>query len=97
MVWPSSGFVKSILRFASDAVRLVAARRLWELDAAAGGAPLLELLATADVPLIRSEALDALVVRSGDDYGFDPWDDPGSGTNQEALDRLKRWASEHAR
>ncbi len=75
-------------------MRLVIARRLAQLNAAAGATPLIELLSSADIPLIRSEALDALVLLSKDDFGFDPWDDPGTASNLEALKRWAAWAEE---
>jgi hypothetical protein len=35
--------------------------------------------------------MDALVLLSGDDFGFDPWDEQGTGPNQEALAQWRRW------
>ena len=90
-------FVEELLRHVDPAaaeMRLVVARRLAQLNAAAGVTPLIELLSGAKAPLIRSEALDALVLISKDDLGFDPWDDPGTAPNQKALERWTAWAEE---
>ncbi len=88
-------FVEEILRHVDPAdreMRLVVARRLCELAPGAGAGPLVELMAHSPVPLLRSEALEALRKLSGDDFGFDPWDDPASGSNATALERWRNWA-----
>ena len=72
-------------------MRLVVARRVSEVAPAAGIPALLELLSTAEIPLIRSDAMDALVVHSKDDFGFDPWDDPDTAPNQAALAKWRAW------
>ena len=89
-------FVEELLLHVDPAateMRLVITRRLAQLNATAGVTPLIELLSNAEVPLIRSEALDALVLVSKDDFGFDPWDDPGTASNQEALERWTEWTN----
>ena len=73
-------------------MRLVVARRVSEVAPMAGIPALLELLATAEIPLIRNDAMDALVVHSRNDFGFAPWDDPRTAQNQEALERWRDWA-----
>ncbi|MFH1530173.1 MAG: metal ABC transporter permease [Pseudomonadota bacterium] len=74
-------------------MRLVVARRVSEVAPAAGIPALLDLLSTAEIPLIRNDAMDALVVHSKDDFGYDPWDDPETAPNREALQRWADWAA----
>jgi len=71
-----------------EEMRLVVARRLLQLDPAAGKPALVELMSNGKTPLFRSEALDALVPMAGDDFGFDPWTDPETTSNRAAL---RRW------
>jgi len=92
-------FVEEVLRHVepdAEELRLVVARRLSQLDPAAGIPALFELMSRAGVPLFRSDAMDALVLLSRDDFGFDPWDDPGTVTNRMALDRWAKWVEEYS-
>jgi zinc/manganese transport system permease protein len=74
-------------------MRLVVARRLAEVAPGVGIPALVELMATSAIPLLRSDALDALVTHSGDAFGFDPWGDPGTAANRAALAEWGRWAA----
>ncbi len=87
-------FIEEILRHvdpAAEELRMVVARRLTEVAPAAGSPALLELMATSSIPLLRSDAMDALVTQSADDFGFDPWDEPVTGPNRAALERWRGW------
>lgn len=79
---------------ADEEMRLVIARRLAQLQPAAGAPHLVKLLAEAHSPLLRSDALDALMLLSHDNFGFDPWDSPETPANREALARWATWRVE---
>ncbi len=72
---------------ASAEVRFAAAERLLEVERTVGARCLVDLMSSPDVaPLFRDEALHALVaVYGGGDRGFDPWSDPRTSANREAL------------
>jgi zinc/manganese transport system permease protein len=70
-----------------DETKLALAARLIEVDDRAGQRALVDLMASSEIPLFRSEALSMLSKRAGNDFGYDPLAAPSSGTNQEALAR----------
>ncbi len=72
-------------------LRLTLGLRLLALGRPSGPVTLVDLLEHADAPLLRDEALQALVARSGEDFGFDPWSDPTEGDNPVALERWRAW------
>ena len=89
-------FVEEILRHVDhfdEEMQLVVARRLCELSPAAGVEPLVDLMSSSRIPLLRSDALEALRKLSGDDFGFDPWEDPAAPANSRALERWRAWAT----
>jgi zinc/manganese transport system permease protein len=75
-------------------LHLVLARRLHELAPKKGCAALVDVLLQADGGLIRDEALQALVGQTGDDFGFDPWLEPGVTENQRPSDSWRTWAAD---
>ena len=76
----------------SDEVKFALARRLFELCPRQGAAALLAVMTHGEVPIFRSDALDILAERSGDDFGFQPYDEPTTTDNKAALARATIWA-----
>lgn len=76
----------------SDEVSFALARRLFELCPRMGGEALLAVMGHSDIPMFRSEALDIIAKVSGQDFGFDPFEDPGAKSNQAALVKAAQWA-----
>ncbi len=76
-----------------EETRLVVARQLYGIAPRLGSEYLVRFLESED-PLIRSDALDALQVSTGDCYGFDPWEELDAKGNRKALGRWKSWCRE---
>ena len=74
-------------------MRLVVARRLSQVAPKPGLLGLKPLLECA-IPMIRSDATDAIVAITNNSYGFDPWVEPTAPVNKEPLEKLKASLSE---
>ena len=91
-------FIEAILGHTQEAdeeSRLVLGKRLFLLSPAKGALWLVELL-RSKTPVIRSDALDALTGSGeADSLGFDPWDEPSTDDNQNALRKWRRRCRRH--
>ena len=77
----------------SDELRFASARRLFQVCGRKGTRALVEVLGQSSVPMFRSEALDIVQAEAGTDFGFEPFDEPGTAGNLEALKKLEKWAT----
>lgn len=80
--------IERLFRTSGNAeVRFAAAERLLEVERTVGATCLLDLMSSSAVPpLFRDEALHALMTAyGGSDRGFDPWTEPASAANRDAL------------
>ena len=68
--------------------------RLVQIEPGAGRAILVGIMESAEAPVFRNDALTLLKEQSGDDFGFDPMDDPSSDPNRAALVKWKEWLRE---
>jgi zinc/manganese transport system permease protein len=78
----------------SDELKFVIARRLFQLCQRIGAVALVVVLGQNSVPMFRSEALDIVKAEAGTDFGFEPFDEPGTQDNQGALKKLESWAGD---
>ena len=81
----------SLEKTEDEELKLALARRMFALGMEGGGRGLLGLMKEGELPIFRSEALDTLKAKSGDDFGYDPLEEPDGEGNHEALQRWTKW------
>ncbi len=74
-----------------EELKVALARRLTDLDPGTGCPRLVGLLKNGEIPIFRSETLDALTKLSKDAFGYQPLDEPDSPENREAIKRWDLW------
>lgn len=82
---------ESLRQTEDEELRLALARRMFTLGMKGGGQGLLDLMRNGQLPIFRSEALDTLKAKSGDDFGYSPLEDPREEENAAALERWAKW------
>jgi hypothetical protein len=78
----------------SDELKFAVARQLFQICQRIGAGTLVVVLGQNSVPMFRSEALDIVKAEAGTDFGFEPFDEPGTPGNLGALKKLENWAGD---